>query len=87
MQAGRSSITFDPNTLAGKPVIRGSRLSVEFMIGLMAGRWHQADVLPNYPEITREGILTCLSDTSETPRCEKDFPSAGLPESSATMRY
>jgi uncharacterized protein (DUF433 family) len=40
---------FDPTILAGKPVIRGTRLSVEFVIGLIADDWNEADILANYP--------------------------------------
>ena len=42
-------IVLDPAILAGKPVVRGTRLSVEFIIGLMADGWNEADILANYP--------------------------------------
>jgi uncharacterized protein (DUF433 family) len=42
-------ITLDPDTLAGKPVIRGTRLAVEFIIGLMADGWTEADILKTIP--------------------------------------
>ena len=54
-----SRITLDPKVLLGKPVIRGTRLSVEFVIGLMAEGWSEADILANYPGITREDITAC----------------------------
>jgi uncharacterized protein (DUF433 family) len=38
-------IALAPEVLAGKPVIRGTRLSVEFVIGLMADGWSEADIL------------------------------------------
>ncbi len=40
-------IVIDPAILAGKPVIRGTRLSVDFIIGLMADGWSEADILQN----------------------------------------
>jgi uncharacterized protein (DUF433 family) len=40
-----SRITLAPEVLAGKPVIRGTRLSVEFVIGLLADRWSEADIV------------------------------------------
>ena len=43
-----SRISLEPDVLAGKPVIRGTRLSVEFVIGLMADGWSEADILGNY---------------------------------------
>jgi len=53
-------IMLAPDVLAGKPVIRGTRLSVEFVIGLMADGWSEADILENYPGITHDDILACL---------------------------
>jgi uncharacterized protein (DUF433 family) len=62
MTAEQSSITLDPNVLAGKPVIRGTRLSVEFVIGLMADGWSEADILTNYPGIRHEDILALVHE-------------------------
>jgi uncharacterized protein (DUF433 family) len=44
-------IALDPDVLAGKPVIR---LSVEFVIGLMADGWGEGDILDSYPGIVHE---------------------------------
>jgi uncharacterized protein (DUF433 family) len=54
-------IALDPAVLAGKPVVRGTRLSVEFVIGLMADGWSEADILANYPRLSREAIAACLN--------------------------
>jgi uncharacterized protein (DUF433 family) len=69
-------IALDPKVLAGKPVIRGTRLAVEFVIGLMAEGWSEADILVNYSGITHEDILACLSYARDTLSSEKVFPSA-----------
>ena len=61
MTTKQASITLDPNVLAGKPVIRGTRLSVEFVIGLMADGWLEADILANYPGLSHTDIIACLS--------------------------
>jgi uncharacterized protein (DUF433 family) len=61
---------------ASKPVIRGTRLSVEFVIGLMTDGWSETDILENYPGITRDDILTCLAYACDTLNSEKVFPSA-----------
>jgi uncharacterized protein (DUF433 family) len=53
-------ITLDPDVLAGKPVVRGTRLSVEFIIGLMADGWSETDILRNYPTLAHEDISACL---------------------------
>jgi len=47
--------------LADKPVIRGTRLSVEFMIDLMADGWTEADILANYSAVTHDDIIACLA--------------------------
>jgi uncharacterized protein (DUF433 family) len=74
--AEHSRITLDPDILAGKPVIRGTRLAVEFIIGLMADGWTEADILKNYPGIMHEDILACLAYARDTLSSEKVFPSA-----------
>ena len=63
--------------LAGKPVIRGTQLSVEFVIGLMADGWSEADILANYPGVTHEDIIACLAYACDALSSEKVLPSAG----------
>lgn len=53
-------ITTGPATLVGKPVIKGTRLAVEFVLDLLAGGWTEADVLENYPHVTAEDVRACL---------------------------
>jgi uncharacterized protein (DUF433 family) len=69
-------IALDPAILVGKPVIRGTRLAVEFIIGLMADGWTEADILQGYPGITHDDLLACLAYARDTLRSEKVFPSA-----------
>jgi uncharacterized protein (DUF433 family) len=54
-------IVVDPKILAGKPVIRGTRLAVEFILELMAAGQSENDVLSNYPGLRREDILACIT--------------------------
>jgi len=54
-------ITLDPKILAGKPVIKGTRLAVEFVIDLLANGWTETEILKNYQRLSREDILACLS--------------------------
>ena len=75
MDAEQPSITLDPNVLTGKAVIRGTRLSVEFVIGLLADGWSEADILANYPGITHQDILACLSYARDALSSERVFPS------------
>ena len=69
-------IALAPDVLAGKPVIRGTRLSVEFVIGLMAEEWSEADILANYPGVKHDDIIACLAYARDTLSSEKVFPSA-----------
>ena len=69
-------IVLDPAVLAGKPVVRGTRLSVEFLIGLMADGWVEADILRNYPGLTREDLAACLAYARDVLQAEKVYPSA-----------
>jgi len=69
-------ITLDPAVLVGKPVIRGTRLSVEFVIGLMADGWNEAEIFANYPGLTREDLTACLAYARDILQSEKVFPSA-----------
>lgn len=69
-------IVLDPAILAGKPVVRGTRLSVEFIIGLMAEGWSETDILGNYPGLAPEDITACLAYARDILASEKTFPSA-----------
>lgn len=69
-------IILNSNVLAGKPIIRGTRLSVEFVIGLLADGWTEADIIENYPGITHEGVIACLAYARDALSSEKVFPSA-----------
>ena len=53
-------ITIDPAILVGKPVIRGTRLAVEFILDLLSQGWSVEEILRNYPGIERADIQACL---------------------------
>ena len=61
-------IVADPAILAGKPVVRGTRLSVELILELLAAGESEQSILENYPGLTREDILACLA--AEVPLTE-----------------
>jgi uncharacterized protein (DUF433 family) len=48
MQNWKDYIVSDPKILLGKPTVKGSRLSVEFIVGLFAQGWTEEKVLKNY---------------------------------------
>jgi uncharacterized protein (DUF433 family) len=76
MAAAAPAIALDPQILSGKPVIAGTRLSVEFVIGLLAEGWSEAEILANYPGLTHDHILACLAYARDALSSEKVFPSA-----------
>lgn len=59
-------ITLNPNVLAGKPVIKGTRLSVEFILGLMAHGATATEILEEYKGLTHEDIQACLLFAGES---------------------
>ncbi len=66
-------IVVDPVVLSGKPVVKGTRLTVEFVLGLLAQGWNEAEILRNYPGLTREQILACVAYAQERLSDEKVF--------------
>ncbi len=48
----KDHITADPAVLVGKPAIKGTRLSVEFILGLSEEGWTEQQILENYPQLT-----------------------------------
>ncbi len=58
-------ISIDPKVLAGKPVIKGTRISVELVIDLLAAGWTAEQILD---------IRACLAYASELLHAEKVFP-------------
>ena len=50
----------DPEVLTGKPVIKGTRLSVELITDLLAQGWTETDLVRNYPGLQSEDIQACL---------------------------
>lgn len=53
-------ITANPQLLGGKPIIRGARISVEFILDLLASDVSKEEILEDYPHLTRADIQSCL---------------------------
>ena len=68
-----SRIEIDPKILTGKPVIRGTRLSVEFIVGLLAAGWTHADIIDQYPGVVDEDIIACLEYAHDILSAERVF--------------
>jgi len=73
----KERIECKPDVLCGKPVIRGTRLSVEFLFSLLAAGWEQAQILESYPGLTREDLLACLEYAHELVSTERIVPVSG----------
>jgi uncharacterized protein (DUF433 family) len=53
-------ITFDPKIFSGKPIIRGRRLAVEHILGMLASGDTPDEILKGYPWLEKEDIQACL---------------------------
>jgi len=53
-------ITANPQILGGKPIIRGTRISVEFILDLLASDVSEDEILEDYPHLTKNDIQACL---------------------------
>lgn len=72
-------ITTDPEILGGKPVVKGTRLAVEFLLDLMAKGWTETEILRNYPGLTAADLAACLHYASELLRTERIYPLVLVP--------
>lgn len=53
-------ITANPQILGGKPIVRGTRISVEFILDLLASDVSEDEILADYPHLTKADIQACL---------------------------
>ena len=67
-------ITVDPKVLVGKPVIKGTRIAVEFLVDLLANGWTHEQILKNYPHLTPDDITAALHYAAEALKHEQIFP-------------
>lgn len=64
----REHIHSDPKVLLEKPVVKGTRLSVEFLLELFAAGWTEQQVLDNYPTLTHEALRAVFAFATESMR-------------------
>jgi uncharacterized protein (DUF433 family) len=64
----------DPDILVGKPVVKGTRIAVEFVLELLAQGWTEKALFENYPGLTREDILACIQYAAEVLKSERVYP-------------
>jgi uncharacterized protein (DUF433 family) len=74
--AWQDRIEIDPARLGGKPVARGTRITVELVVGMVADGWSEARILDEYPTLVAENVRACLHHAAAMLREERRF---GLP--------
>jgi uncharacterized protein (DUF433 family) len=66
-------ITLDPKILSGKPIIKGTRISVEFVVDLLGRGWTNEQVLKEYDHLTPEDIQACMAYASDILKSERVY--------------
>lgn len=61
----QAHITADPEIVAGKPVVRGTRLAVDFLLGLFAAGWTTEQVLTSYPQLSPDALRAVFAYAAE----------------------
>ena len=69
----RERIEERPEILAGKPVIKGTRIAVEFVLDLLASGWTIPQILENYPVLGLDDVRAALLFAKEATRHERVF--------------
>lgn len=70
----KGRIAIDPALLVGKPVIRGTRLAVDFIVGLLADGMSVEDVVREYPGVVPEDVRACLAYAAAALSSERVYP-------------
>jgi len=68
-------IVCNPNILGGKPVIRGTRISVQFLLELFSAGMSTSEILAEYPHLEREDVLATMYYAAQTVANEQIFVS------------
>ena len=69
-------IVSDPAVLGGKPVVKGTRISVEFLLELFASGAARAEVLKSYPNLTAEDVEEALRYAADVLKLDRVIPLA-----------
>jgi uncharacterized protein (DUF433 family) len=68
----KDRIAVDPDILVGKPVVRGTRISVELLMDRLGDGWTMEQILESYPRLTRDDVLAAIRFVTEVFR-EEEF--------------
>jgi len=66
----------DPAMRFGKPCVRGTRISVGDVLGYLAGGMSEAQILADFPQLTRDDVRACLAYAAERERRTLSTPAA-----------
>ena len=66
-------IIVDPKILVGKPVVKGTRIAVEFVVELLGNGWTTAQILDEYDHLCLEDVQACLAYASEILKSERVY--------------
>jgi uncharacterized protein (DUF433 family) len=69
-------IAVDPAIRFGKPCVRGTRISVGDVLGYLAGGMSEAQILADFPQLTRDDVRACLAYAAERERRTFNTPAA-----------
>lgn len=69
-------IAADPEILAGKPVIKGTRIAVQLVLDRLADGWSEQDLYRSYPNLTPEALHAVFAFASEVLR-DEDYVARG----------
>ena len=61
----------DPKIAVGKPVVKGTRLAVEFLLDLYGAGWTETQILENYPHLTPEALRAVHTYAAESVRAKR----------------
>ncbi|WP_447971014.1 DUF433 domain-containing protein [Nitrospira sp. M1] len=70
-------LTIDPNIMVGKPIIKGTRLTVEYILNLLAHGTTVTEVVEEYEGLTQEDIQACLLFATKSLEDTAFMPLAG----------
>ena len=66
-------ITVDPNILVGKPIVKGTRIAVEFVVDLLARGWTIEQIVGEYDQLTPSDIQACLAYARDVLKSERVY--------------
>ena len=69
----REHIHSDPEILSGKPVVKGTRLTVDFLLELLAAGWSGEQLLDSYPNLSHDSLRAVFAFAAESARDERAF--------------